>query len=90
MVVGSQRERITEIKYFFKKLSFDFMFGFRMVMVIVFVHISWTTGLFLLCFSFGNIEASQMLPCSSHLIILIPVGFSKPRLLLESALSSTQ
>lgn len=56
---------------FFKKLSFDLMFGFGMVMVIVFVPISWTTGLFLRYFSFGKIETFQMLPCSSHLIILI-------------------
>ena len=38
-----------------KKLSIDFIFGLNMVMVIVFVPISWTTGLFPQYFSFGKI-----------------------------------
>lgn len=42
-------------------------------MMIVFVRISWTTGLFLQYFSFGKMYAFQVLPCSSHLIILIPL-----------------
>lgn len=42
-------------------------------MTIVFVRISWTTGLFLQYFSFGKMYAFQVLPCSSHLIILIPL-----------------
>lgn len=41
--------------------------------MIVFVRISWTTGLFLQYFSFGKMYAFQVLPCSSHLIILIPL-----------------
>lgn len=49
------------------------MFDFSMAMVIVFVPISWTTGLFLRYFSFGKVEAFQMLLYSSHLIILIPL-----------------
>lgn len=47
-------------------------------MVIVFVPISWTTGLFLQHPPFGKMYAFQMLPCGSHFIILIP--------LLDSAL----
>lgn len=42
-------------------------------MVIMFVCISWTTGLFLWYFSFGKMYSFQMLSCRSHLIILIPL-----------------
>lgn len=76
MVVGSQTERIMETKpfsTFSKNYPLDLMFGFGMVMVIEFVPISWTTGLFLQYLSFGKIEAFQMPPCGSHLIILTPL-----------------
>lgn len=47
--------------------------------MIVFVRISWTTGLFLQSFSFGKMYAFQVLPCSSHLIILTPLfGSARP------------
>lgn len=54
-----------------KNYQFDFLFG--VIMVIVFVPISWTTGLFLQHPPFGKMYAFQMLPCGSHLIILIPL-----------------
>lgn len=41
-------------------------------MMITFVPISWTTGLFFWYFSFGKMYAFHTLPCSSHLIILLP------------------
>lgn len=67
------------------------MFDFNMVMAIVFVPISWTTGLFLRYFSFGKIEAFNMLPYSSHLIILIPLLDSAALAFsLKSALSSAE
>lgn len=50
---------------------FHFIFGLNMV--IMFVCISWTTGLFLRYFSFGKMYSFQILPCRSHLIILIPL-----------------
>lgn len=40
-------------------------------MVIVFISISWTTGLFLQYYSFGEMYVFQILSCSSHIIILI-------------------
>lgn len=61
-----------------KKTSYQFYFLFGVIMVIVSVPLSWTPGLFLQHLPFGKMYAFQMLPCGSHLIILIP--------LLDSAL----